>query len=349
MRRKTWIILAAIPVLLLAGDLAYWQYGVSRLRAGLRDWVAARRAEGWEVAMGQPSRGGWPYAASLTVPNLSLRHRGPAMPGDVRWASASVMLSMPLYQPTGLTIRLEGPQHVQLGDAQDMVITGEALDWSVDLLATRTTLPLTLRARGLRLEPAGGGWHATAGLLSMDIEIAEAPDPTTPPVRFSLSAEAIGLPSSVRWALGPTLSSLATDGKFSGSVPADRSERDMAGWAAAWRDNGGSLEISHFAMGWGPLGVTGGATLALDEELQPMGSGTVRLLGFAEALDRLAAGGVMTKSAATAAKAVLSLLAGSAAGDEPSSVDVPLTLQYRTLSMRQVPLLRLPELDWSHQ
>jgi hypothetical protein len=27
-------------------------------------------------------------------------------------------------------------------------------------------------------------------------------------------------------------------------------------------------------------------------------------------------------------------------------VEVPLTLQYRTLSMRQVPLVRLPELDW---
>ena len=69
-------------------------------------------------------------------------------------------------------------------------------------------------------------------------------------------------------------------------------------------------------------------------------------MGYAETLDRLAAGGKLTKSAATAAKAVLSLMAGTAQGDEPASVDVPLTLQYRTLSMRQVPLVRLPELDW---
>jgi hypothetical protein len=55
---------------------------------------------------------------------------------------------------------------------------------------------------------------------------------------------------------------------------------------------------------------------------------------------------MLTKSAATAAKAVLSLMAGTTDADEPSAVDVPLTLQYRTLSMRQVPLLRLPELDW---
>jgi hypothetical protein len=55
---------------------------------------------------------------------------------------------------------------------------------------------------------------------------------------------------------------------------------------------------------------------------------------------------VLTKSASTAAKAVLSLMAGTAVADEPSAVEVPLTLQYRTLSMRQVPLIRLPELDW---
>ena len=70
-----------------------------------------------------------------------------------------------------------------------------------------------------------------------------------------------------------------------------------------------------------------------------------------ETLDRLAASGAVSRSAATAAKAVLSLMAGtgmSGTGDTepPLAVDVLLTLQYRTLSMRQVPLIRLPELDW---
>jgi hypothetical protein len=150
----------------------------------------------------------------------------------------------------------------------------------------------------------------------------------------------------MRSPLGSTISSLSFDGKLNGQLPPPG---PIASWAEAWRDGGGSLEIAHLAVGWGPLGVTGGASLALDDQLQPMGSGTTHLVGYAEALDKLAAGAVLTKSAATAAKAVLSLLAGSGAGNEPASVDVPLTLQYRTLSMRQVPLLRLPELDWPAQ
>jgi len=33
-------------------------------------------------------------------------------------------------------------------------------------------------------------------------------------------------------------------------------------------------------------------------------------------------------------------------GSPPEVDDVPLKLEFRTLSMRQVPLVRLPELDW---
>ena len=77
-----------------------------------------------------------------------------------------------------------------------------------------------------------------------------------------------------------------------------------------------------------------------------MGAGNGALTGYDAALDALAVNGVLTRSAAKAARAVLSLLAGTPApGDEPK-VDVPLTLQHRTLSVRQVPLLRLPEWEW---
>jgi hypothetical protein len=158
-----------------------------------------------------------------------------------------------------------------------------------------------------------------------------------------VNAEAIVLPPLMKWSLGKNISSLSMDGSLNGPLP---EARDITGWAEAWRDAGGSLAISHLSLGWGPLGLTSSATLALDDQLQPMGSGNGRIVGYAPTLDRLAAAGTLTKSAAIAAKAMLSLMAVPGEGDESSVVDVPLTLQYRTLSMRQVPLLRLPELDW---
>jgi hypothetical protein len=204
---------------------------------------------------------------------------------------------------------------------------------------------LAVRANGLRLEAATGAWHVTIGLLNAQAEFpaAATTGQSQPAARFSLSSEAIALPAGIKWPLGTNISSLSADGTLNGRLP---DARDITQWAEAWRDGGGSLEITHLAMGWGPLGLTSSATLALDEQLQPMGSGNGRIVGYAETLDRLAAAGVLTKSAATAAKAILSLMAGTSDADEPSSVDVPLTLQYRTLSMRQVPLVRLPEVDW---
>jgi hypothetical protein len=347
MRRKYWTLLAVVPGLLLAADIVYWQIASARLRDGLQSWIALRRSEGWEVDTGRVSIGGWPQAATVTVPTLTLRHAGPDIPGTVSWASAGVRVSLSLYQPSNLQIGLTGPQHVRFGGSPDMIVTGDRIGLSVGLLSD-DALPLTLRARDIRLEPATGDWHVTIGLLNADAEVNRAaaqskPAISQPAVAFSFSIEAIALPATVKWPLGPNISSLSAEGALNGPLP---NIPDATAWAEAWRDGGGSLEISHLALGWGPLGATSSATLALDDQLQPMGSGSGRLVGYADTLDKLAAGGVLTRSAATAAKAVLSLIAGTGDGDTRPSVDVPLTLQYRTLSMRQIPLLRLPELDW---
>ena len=97
---------------------------------------------------------------------------------------------------------------------------------------------------------------------------------------------------------------------------------------------------------WSSTRLEATATLALDEELQPMGAGTSKIVGYGPALDALATNAVITRSAAKAAKAVLTLLAHTQTDDKSDEVEVPLALQFRTLSVRQVPLIRLPEFDW---
>jgi Uncharacterized protein conserved in bacteria (DUF2125) len=374
MRRTRWIIVVVIPVLLVLGEVAYWRIAAERLRTGYQAWVAEQVAQGWKVGSGPLSIGGWPMDAALTVPNLTLRHAGPTIPGDLNVASAGVTLSVSLLSPADLHLSLNGPVHVRAGDLPDVIVTGDETAVTVPLQSGSSQpgssqsgalqsgplqsgssqsgpLSVALHANGLRLEAATGAWHVTIGLLNAQAEIAaqpqtnqSKPDQSQPAARFSLSSEAIALPAGIKWPLGTNISSLSAEGTLNGRLPPDTG--DITHWAEAWRDGGGSLEITHLAMGWGPLGLTSSATLALDDQLQPMGSGNGRIVGYAETLDRLAASGVLTKSAATAAKAILSLMAGTSDADQPSSVDVPLTLQYRTLSMRQVPLVRLPEVDW---
>jgi len=356
-------------MLLVAGEAAYWRIAAERVRTGYQAWVREQVASGWDVGSGPVSIGGWPGSAVVTVPNLTLHHAGPMLPGDVSVAFAGVRLAVSLLNPTGLGLSLTGPAHVRAGGLPDVIVTGDETSMVVPLQQTGA-VDVALHASGLRLEAATGAWHVTIGLLNARAAIAAGapsgrPDQSqvdqsqvdqsqagqsqadeSPGATFAVTSEAIALPAGIKWPLGPNISSLSVDGRLNGPLP---ETREITRWAEAWRDGGGSLEITHLTVGWGPLGLTSSATLALDDQLQPMGSGNGRFVGYAETLDRLAAGGMLTKSAATAAKAVLSLIAGTSDTDEPSAVDVPLTLQYRTLSMRQVPLLRLPEVDWPRQ
>jgi hypothetical protein len=344
MRGKYWVIGVAIPLILAAGETVYWRVAAEQLRTGYQAWLAEQASHGWDVRSAPVSIGGWPRSAAITVPTLALGHAGPTIPGDLSVASAGVMVSVSLFNPGVLRVSLTGPVHVRAADLPDVIIGGDENLISLPLQAAGPS-SVSIYGRGLRLEAAGGGWRVTVGLLTAQAQISgESPrNQSQPAATFSLSSEAIALPGEMKWPLGPNIASVSLDGGVSGPLP---DTRDIRHWAEAWRDGGGSLEITHLTMGWGSLGLTSSATLALDDQLQPMGSGNGHIVGYAETLDRLAAGGLLTKSAATAAKAVLSLMAGTSDTDEPSSVDVPLTLQYRTLSMRQVPLVRLPELDW---
>jgi hypothetical protein len=189
--------------------------------------------------------------------------------------------------------------------------------------------------------PIGGDANVQTLRLHLDFE-PEAQS-GAPAVTFSLQAEAVGPPAGIARLLGPRIANLEVDGALNGPVPAGHTPAEQA---AAWRDGGGSLEVRRLALVWGPLDLTASATLAFDDQLQPMGAGSARLVGYAETLDALAAHAVISRSAATASKAVLSLMAHNPEDGSPPDVEVPLTLQYRTLSMRQVPLVRLPELDW---
>ena len=346
MRRELRILIAALPVLLLVGDVAFWRFAEARLQTGFQTWLAQRRGAGWKTGFAPVASGGWPLAATLTVPKLSLQGGDPDIPGGVGWSADRLVLRLVLWHPTELDIVVEGEQRLRFGALPDIPCSADRLEATMPLPAGDVPHEINLQVRNLRAilpDDTGAGTTLTIGLLQAHVGLATS---TGPALAFTISAEAIGLPQAIHWALGPILSSFTLDGTLNGKPPLGHGLTEAA---TAWRDGGGSLEIRHLTLGWGPLGLTASATMALDDQLQPMGAGTGHIVGYAATLDSLAHDGVLSRSAVTAAKAVLSLLAGTPDDSGTSEVEVPLTLQYRTLSMRQVPLVRLPELDWPAQ
>ena len=348
MRRRLWMLLIALLLVAAIGDTLAWHFATQRMRAGLANWVAARRATGWSMSSATPEAGGWPLAATLILRDVALQGGAPDIPDGLAWRAEHVVLRLDLLRPLVLRIDAEGAQHLRVADAPDIPYTAARLQLLVPLPADPSAQAIDLHGEALRasIPVAGAADALTLDRLDVDAVLHPAAPQGQAAVSMSVKADGIGLPSRLNWALGPRIASIVLDAALNGPLP------DATGLTAAatsWRDDGGSLAVQHIETHWGPLGLNATATLALDPELQPMGTGTARVTGYAETLDALARNGRMSRSAATTAKAVLSLLASARDDGSPSEVEVPLSLQYRTLSMRQVPLVRLPELDWPQQ
>ncbi len=341
MRRRVPLLLLCLLLLLAAAHTAYWLWATHALADEFEQWAADRRAAGWTIAAGPPTRGGWPLRASLTLPEIAVRSRT-VLPGGFSWGAERVTLETGLLAPDRLEVTPAGAQHVRLGDGPDVPFDAKRIVARFPLRDGVAPGSTDIRGDDVRFGLPSGSAPASRAVISL-LQAHADWQAGTPPLTVALDATETTLPPGTRWPLGNRIAALSLNAALNGPVLPLASPREQA---ARWRDDGGALEVRRLSLGWGPLGLSGRATLTLDGQLQPAGTGTVRLVGYAEAADMLATNGALTRSAATTAKAVLALLAQLPEDGGAAEVDLPLTLRDRTLAMRQFPLLRLPPLTW---
>ena len=162
------------------------------------------------------------------------------------------------------------------------------------------------------------------------------------PGEFDLAATQISLPPSWRTPFGPSITSLSAAGRI--SEVGGLANSGIGTIIRQWHDSGGSMDLRKFALLWGSLDVSGHATLALDERLQPQGDGTAAVAGFAEAIAQLADAGRIPRHVAMLASGALALMSGGNA-----IAEVPFQLRSGRLSVRQIPLLSIPEVVWPNR
>jgi hypothetical protein len=335
--------LAALAVL-AAVHTGLWWFATGRLEDELTAWQAQNRAAGWTAAAGSPARTGWPLAAAIEVPDLTLAGGETDIPGGLSWRAAHTELAVALLRPRQLRIRLNGQQHLRLSELPEFAFTAEQFELTVPFDPGAPTLSADLAASGLHAAVAGGSVDIATLALHADDHPAAARGEEA--LAMTGSAEAIGLPTMQDgrpWPLGSRITSISFDAALTGPWPG---AADLVTRATGWRDGGGTLELRRLALGWGPLGLSASATMTLDGHLQPTGAATARLVGYDATLDTLAASGALAPRAALAAKAILAIVAKVPEGGGAPQVELPLTLRDRTLTAGRFPLLRLPELVW---
>jgi len=343
----TGIGLAALAVV-VALIVGLWHFAAGQVRDSVLAWVEGRRQAGLTVTFGRMDIGGFPFRLLLVVDKPHIAD--PAAPTPWGWQGERVVAEMRPWSLGRITVRAPGPHDVlwQSDGATHALHAGAvALTATLGLDGGRPTTA-RLEAGGVEVRGGAGGpagaFKAEAATVDLGIPTTNADGTThrTPVLDIALAVRGLGLPATVALPLGATVDLAEINASVLGAVPGGR----LAEAAAAWRDDGGTVEVRRLAITYGPITVNADGTLALDKAMQPVGAFTARVEGFFEAVDALRAAGLVRARDAVTAKMVLGALSRRGEGGRPS-LTVPLTLQDRRLYAGPVPLVEFPEVPWT--
>jgi hypothetical protein len=343
MRRK---ILILVALLVVAASYTFYWYSVAELvRRGILDWSAARRAEGFTVGWDRYDVSGFPFALRVTIEKPVFGQSGiepgyaaqaPLLVGEAplwaldQWRVTAARGARLAIQPgparPAIAVTASGLAGTvrpgRVGDATSNPGTAVALSADNIAVVGQAQLAIT-RAEAQALIPA----HAVANHRDTWL---------TADLRFS----GVTLPQAVP-PLGDTIDHLAAAVAIKGTIPGGPHRQALA----AWRDDGGTLEVNSFDLGWGTLQLGAKGTLALDAGLQPIGALTALLRGYNEIIDALVTGGSLRAGDAALAKIALGLLAKEGP-DGNYEINAPLTLQNGYVFLGPARLARLPNFTW---
>ena len=342
--RRLLLLLVLALIALGAGHAMLWRAMSSELEAGWQSWVQLRRVQGWRVEHAAPVRGGWPFSATLTMERVRLEGANATLPGGAALAAERVVLRVTLPWLDRLHVELPGQQRLRIGGVE-YPFTADRLAAELPLEPGTPPSSGEVTAERLRIGTPAGGLEVRGARLTVQGSSSATEDEAA--LAITLQADGVDLPVAPAGARGQAfgrhVETLSADLAVSGPLPPGRSPEARA---EAWRDAGGTLELRSLLLRWGPVGAAAAATLAFDEALQPMGAGTLRLTGATEALDALAEAGLVGRRAAVTARSVLPLLSRPSAETGAPEIEVPLTLEDRTLALARIPVLRLEPLRW---
>ncbi|WP_395018000.1 DUF2125 domain-containing protein [Dongia sp.] len=276
-------ILAAIAVVavLAGGYTAYWFFVAAQFDKGIDHWVTFQRQRGFTVEFERTPISGFPLAFRTTFRNP---HIAGAFAGQgFDWRGPDVVGSV---SPINLyAMSFSGPGHhsLDLGvgsatvDAKDLTLR-LGLDGfgQVSALATRFADLKGALPDGRTVAAASGEASLKAG-----------PPPKTesdPLLQFAASAMNLKLPEGTVLLTADPLGEARVAGTVKGRLPPAPLREALA----SWRDAGGTVEVTDFAAAQATLSVSGSATVALDETLQPIVAANLKARGLSETLDLLA-------------------------------------------------------------
>lgn len=341
---RRFLIIVALAVAAAAGAWTIaWHIAAQQLIAGVERWAEQRRAEGWEVAYTGVAAAGFPtkLGAELTAPALAVPARGP---GGVSWSwrAPSVRVEVVPWRLDRITLRNRGANQVSaMRDTLKVEGTLDCDDVLVRLEAAgrRDNGRGLVELEGVKLRLTEPAVTADASHFAIDLRLYRV----QPGDHTQIAADlGLGINNLVTGLLGAVRNTPITanlHANLMGAIPAGPLDQAVA----AWRDDGGTIEVRRLTFAASSVAVLANGTLALDNQMRPMGAASAAIRGFDEALDRLTGAGTVNPRDAQLAKLLLSAIAAPNAEGE-RVLNVPITGQNGWLYVGPMRLTRLDPL-----
>lgn len=346
MSRRTAFRLLTACILLLAaaaGWGVWWLHLAGQVRQGIDRWAEARRAEGWRVSFDTVAIDGFPGTMRIRLGAVRLTR-----PDGLDWQAPPVSGALWPLDPQRVRVEAPGRHEIAARGA-----TGEALALRLDLGEAGADLAVdgagrlagaeALLARVSAAVP--GGASATAERIEARLRRQDAPadaDHATTTATFGLSTTGLDLPAGAVPVMERRVAAASVSGRLQGAIPAGA----LAPALDRWREDGGTVEIDRLEVDWQPLRVSAEGTLALDAAMQPMLAMTASIQGFFGLVDALVRHGAVRPKDAQVARLVLGLMAKAPPEGGAPTLQVPVTVQERTLSVGPAVLGRVPPIPW---
>jgi hypothetical protein len=348
--RKTVIGVTGLALLYSAA----WYAIADRLEDVVARWVTERRQQGWIASHSAAHLEGFPFAwrANIIDPTLVSKGTLPAF----RWSGPAITLDWQPWNATRIGFTASGGHLFDLIDSSiDGTAKGSFRHAEGEMFfgerGALARLTLTLDDAILGEQDSD-----RIEINRLDATLDTAPPPRKEPtagktasLRLTGAIHELTLPKKARAPLGRTICGIEIDATLIGHIASGKTGGATREILAAWRDDGGIVEIDHFKLGWSRLILDSTGTLALDSGLQPIVATSATIRGHGETFDALVRAGTLGAGDALMARMAFGLLQRGGGHGKPPEIKIALTIQNGWLYIGPVKLLRLVPIRWRKQ
>jgi hypothetical protein len=319
--------LLAIVILAALGWSGWWWFNASTRERALMEWLAARRADGWQAEAAEIRVTGFPNRVDVLIDDLRLADPEAGW----SWHAAGFQILSLTWKPHQFIVALPG-QQVVATPYETLTASSDRLRGSI-AFRPNTRLELdhaTFEIEGMRIA-SSLGWTAEVDTAILATRQA-AGEPFAHDVAFN--AETLVLPEGLA---GPA------DGVLSetiGPVSLDTTLAFDRPWERATIEGDNpvleGVEIRKLAIAWGELDLSGRGDLAADAEGYAEGRIDLEARNWRTMLDVAEASGALNPTVASAVRAGLGLIAGF--GGDAATLSVPLDFAEGSTRLGPIPL-----------